>query len=954
MASRCLFSTPTAATGNNSVVIVSSSPEFPSINELISKTSRKPALRSGGNAAPIPTDALNSFTTAVNVLRSSRVDDNDPATEAQRPRSSSPAPLPPWLVIELSPEAATANNVPEPKQKAPKKAAGTRRKKKDGLTAEPATVDSVATIAVPVADAINVEKPAKKPGAKKAAAKATANGQTVLPKGKVTTPAAKEKPSRKKSENVGKHFITEAPAPKPAPKPAPVPLEDEPIALEQAIRRRTSWTPPPENFPPNLSISPSAIKELFSPASGTDQSPKDSNNNVFKTLVDTYTRCAEEDRPAELPEAKTNADVLGKRKLTEMVALRSDKSKTPEASPTKPKAPKKKPRTITDLATAAYRVPEEIDASTSGESSKQETLLGYLGVGDGQPGAVTKQLGKNGKAPKKPAKPRASKKKAETQKQVLLSPKSALSQVAKQDFVFGTASQLATEGDTELLRALHEAMKASNVPDKDPFASSSPVNSDLATRRRVGNKLWAAGARADDGDLLDLEVLDLTESPQNARGQMSDYTLPRLSTVAEEDKEKQAPASNVSRIHIEIQSSADALDSADSVWKFGASRSHFFSTQGKTISEMRQEREQSRSDKLSDQQPPIVTIDLDFEPPPSNQEHNLLLEQSQSSSSPKVQAEGPTRPKYELLTDAQLAKEIASYGFKAVKKRQVMIDLLDKCWTSKHQTGPKTTMAQPLTKQVTSESAAAAPPPPRPRGRPRKDSTVAAAPPSPRARGRPRKDSTTAAAPPVEPASPAKRSRGRARMERSLSPPKATKAKATAALKFAFDPLPPALPTVSTPKRRQGTGRPSAALEIADSESDSDPFASSPMSSPGKLDILSSPPDMDISINEGDTEMSLLDASPTSQQKVLFSYISKAVTTAPRTIDPANPSWHEKMLMYDPIILEDLATWLNSGQLDRVGYDGEVAPVEVKLWCESKSVCCLWRVNLHGKERKRF
>ena len=102
-----------------------------------------------------------------------------------------------------------------------------------------------------------------------------------------------------------------------------------------------------------------------------------------------------------------------------------------------------------------------------------------------------------------------------------------------------------------------------------------------------------------------------------------------------------------------------------------------------------------------------------------------------------------------------------------------------------------------------------------------------------------------------------------------------------------------------------------------------------------------------------DTEVSLA-VDPTNREEQLFGFITKAVQTAPPTEDPLEPSWHEKMLMYDPVILEDLTAWLNSGQLDRVGFDEEVSPNEVKKWCESKSVCCLWRVNVHGKERKRF
>ena len=102
---------------------------------------------------------------------------------------------------------------------------------------------------------------------------------------------------------------------------------------------------------------------------------------------------------------------------------------------------------------------------------------------------------------------------------------------------------------------------------------------------------------------------------------------------------------------------------------------------------------------------------------------------------------------------------------------------------------------------------------------------------------------------------------------------------------------------------------------------------------------------------EGDSSLT---SSPTGQQARLFRYITDAVKTAPRSRDPERPSWHEKMLMYDPVVIEDLTAWLNGGELDRVGCDEEVGTGDVKKWCESRSVCCLWRVNINGKERKRF
>lgn len=95
-------------------------------------------------------------------------------------------------------------------------------------------------------------------------------------------------------------------------------------------------------------------------------------------------------------------------------------------------------------------------------------------------------------------------------------------------------------------------------------------------------------------------------------------------------------------------------------------------------------------------------------------------------------------------------------------------------------------------------------------------------------------------------------------------------------------------------------------------------------------------------------------APPSTEQSSLYAYITEAVTSAPPSEDPAEPSWHERMLMYESVIIEDLAAWLNVGGLDGVGFDGEVSAGDVKKWCEAKSVCCVWRTRVGGAERKRL
>ncbi|KAK3075972.1 5'-flap endonuclease [Teratosphaeriaceae sp. CCFEE 6253] len=142
----------------------------------------------------------------------------------------------------------------------------------------------------------------------------------------------------------------------------------------------------------------------------------------------------------------------------------------------------------------------------------------------------------------------------------------------------------------------------------------------------------------------------------------------------------------------------------------------------------------------------------------------------------------------------------------------------------------------------------------------------------------------------------------------------------------------------------------------------------------------------------------------------LFPQITAVVKTAQRGTDPGKPSWYQKILLYDPIVLEDLMAWLNAQGL-RVavqrsqpkkggkgsgkkqgaqdGAEGvqpsesvkgrknkgagasavaegglseqnhevvqeELQPWMVQKWCEEKSVCCLWKEGLRGGVRGNY
>ncbi|KAJ4287880.1 5'-flap endonuclease [Collariella sp. IMI 366227] len=616
---------------HDSVIIISSSPEFPSICDLLPTATKKPSLRTGSNAAPLPANASTAFTSAANLWQSSRVPEiEDNIDSTTRNTTTKNLPKPP------------AENA-KPRQqglRGGQKAAGAKVTKKTeqvaslGVTYEPAMESAVVEYSA-----------VTKPGSKPRTAKETARAQTTLRKGQVTKPAVKEAKPGKKAKTISRHFAASV-----APKPSSKHSEDDGlVVLEPAMRRRMDWTPPREIAGISHTTDSSAIKELSS-------SVKPAREEVFKTLQDAYGRNADLPPHGDGTAPLVNIDVLGKRKLVEMVAAAGSKRKTPEASPTKPKAATKKPRTITELATAAYRQPEDVAAEP-----KQDTLLGSLGTTSEQP-VVTSKPGK-AKATKRTAKPKAAKK-PPARKQLLLSPSSALRQVAKQDFVFGTASQLATEDDPELLRALHEAMKASNHPTSDPFASPDVVNSNLAIRRRAEPGLWAAGARDDGGDLLDFEVLDLTRS--------SPLGFDHLTRITRASQKLAPSALPAGKAFTEI-------DLSEKVFAFNDSPSVVQAKQASPAPSHQITQEILLDDfpfSDYDDQPQTPEDDAQFEPPPSNQEqHQLLL--SQSNSPEQVQPELPLRPNFELYTDARLAKEVASYGFKAIKKRTAQIALLE-------------------------------------------------------------------------------------------------------------------------------------------------------------------------------------------------------------------------------------------------------------------------------------
>ncbi|OAQ95955.1 hypothetical protein LLEC1_01578 [Akanthomyces lecanii] len=652
--------------------------------------------------------------------------------------------------------------------------------------------------------------------------------------------------------------------------------QDASLNLERAPARRLDWTPPKQKSP--IGIEPDSAN----PAAIQPVDVDDEGSGTLSRVLEAF-KCDDVSAPTTATRSDEDGSVFRKRKLMDAVSARSGQgpSVAPEpANVMKKKAPKKKPRTITGLATAAYKLASQPDLSVGEEIQKQTPNA------DSQAAATDpEQKVPAKKTRKRSAKaPRKTKKKEPPPKPILLSPSAALRQVANQDFLFGTSSQLAQEHSSRFLRDLATATKASN--EIDYVSVVTPINSDAIEPPEAKRSLWDAAARDEDGDLFDMGVQELAQKSQE---------LPVPEAQAD-------PFGYVK----------DASPTVDDSFL-------------------------SLSDALQPQQLPSLK-DAMAEQPNS-------LPCSQDTGNVPAAPESPNlqpRPNFELYTDAQLAKAVSAYGFKNVRQRGARIALLDKCWQGQNPIGTVAgaRSASTLTGSVLRspvESGRARSPVKTPA---RPESSLASA-------SQPQEPPPSA----QQPMSPPKRPRGRPRK----APVPAPSLSETVSLCAAAMLHPGATKLApSTPKRSKAKSS-RVVVEIPDSESELDEIdallSDTPSSVPDETFSPSQGVDLSLSMEE-DTELSIA-VSP-GDKPASFEFISKAVISAPRTKDVSNPSWHEKILMYDPIIFEDLTTWLNCGPLTQAGYDDEVSSGEVKKWCESRSICCLWKVNLRGKERKRY
>ena len=562
--------------------------------------------------------------------------------------------------------------------------------------------------------------------------------------------------------------------------------------------------------------------------------------------------------------------------------------------PKRCKSPRKRPQTVTEKATAPFATVEPIAPPSLLQYfgvPKPEPVIPAIDVADIPDTPVTVGLRPAVKKVPK-SMPKTHKAKKTIQKQpILLSPESAVKDARNQELIFGTSSQLAREESPMLLKELQLAIKKSESTAELMEASAKEYDFlDLPSGRSRSS---------------DVRAIAASKSLWSAASRDVDGSLVEVEIVNLAATPKPVPAkvqrASISKVPETIEPRTKVEDSTPS--HAGETVEPAPKLDLDDAADLKQQPEEAE---------PAMPRSV-AEAALRNRPKNRLQSKSPVKKKSAAKATSNIMPDYKGFTDNQLRKEVATYRFKPIKTREAMIMLLERCWESKMsiplQEVPANVSMPPAMAADTNTETSKPSNPHKQRGRPPKDSNQVAATaekiddvPPKKPRGRPKKDPTST--------TPSKRKQK----------PKAPLSEALVADTDdeIYDSSPP---TPSPPKRR-----------------------SSPKS-PGQLQ-LSQP--LETSATKDARSIKGKDRT------LLLSQITKAVTTFPPTHDIKNLTWYEKILMYDPIVLEDLTVWLNAEGLGRVGEDDEVWPGLVKEWCEERSVCCLWRENLKGGAKVRW
>jgi hypothetical protein len=594
--------------------------------------------------------------------------------------------------------------------------------------------------------------------------------------------------------------------------------------------------------------------------------------------------------------------------VTQLIDLPANQVTSRNSSPEKGKAPKKKPRTITDIATEQYQPRNaQIDPSdVASESLQSRTTVTKVPLNDGSEmidAAPSKKMPRKRSTSKqdpekagskarskKPAAKSTAKPKAVAEK--LLSPGTALMRMNRQDIMFGTSSQLALEESPTMVRQLQHALKESEVDaDSSMDQQLLPPPRWPKLDKAIGKRsLWDASSRDVEGGLLE-QVEDVY---------MSEFDRTQDFPLLMDGTHDELPAGSASFVDIDsVNPAAGVVLLSDTL------------TPPRITTQVPQavpDTELKVADHVT-MNSAFVDIDEFYsQPPPSNQ--HVESQDSFADIDYLLPASAPLS----RAPPPRLGPPTPTTATGSLKKR----------------------------------------------------------------RGRPPKSQSTKPTTSTEAGSAIKRNIGKAKAEKCTPAPSAT------------------------PKR---SGRFIDIDEILDSE-DEVMQALSP--TPPRIHDFSNSQPLPLVFTsptraKSTKSKSVVDPNVASVHSIpsshlewtgikgsVFASITAHIRSLLPSSDPMKPTWHEKILMYDPIVLEEFTGYLNTNtnirtwrratkiqtkawnkQLKTIGaeevfvFDGadeilavkkELETWQVQAWCESMSVCCIWSKEGRGKSgvRKGF
>lgn len=632
------------------------------------------------------------------------------------------------------------------------------------------------------------------------------------------------------------------------------------------------------------------------------------------------------------------------------------------------KATKRKRKTITDQATASYR--------TTTNSPLLQTCL------ERKTSLITEDRNPRKPPSRKPGSPAKKKHKSDTETVILLSPTGAQKRFDSQEFVFGTCSQLERTPEDEagpaydfqpiiefdnqnvnycddslppstsvarrgFLKTLAKGRKGGSLFKGDSWemgnrliagydVSAAGVQEQPAKQREsqpsklqgTGGMLWNAAARDLDGGVLDVEFVDMTGSDNGDSGCLESKStrLKGNSDLLKGGTTAMEPAAiGILATQNDAEESCQSIGREPQVTEVAA-----VARENDPFQTIRSPRNNSQAIRLKSTSalllvtphtnpvPTRVTGDSSRSinssattlsvAPVESQPNPVLSSVALKSKKPKQPKPVLVMPDFQSYHVTELKAEISKFGFKDMRTKDRMVSCLERCWEAQNKAA--TVAAQSAAQLEANDSRSVANATGLPQRVMNEDETASAL---------HSQDNPTLLA--------SKKPRASAKQK------KTEKEKATS--------KPP------NPPKRKAAPKRKARLPKAVPQSEDVNFGTL-----GSTDLRAEPssPKRKYTPKVGTRKASVPPLSPKSaafNSTQLHYRISKVVReSSGRT--GSKFSFYHSILMYDPIILEDMTSWLNS-KFQNEGVDVE----DVKTWCEANGVCCVRSESLRTKRRKR-